>query len=316
MKIHFRCPLATQLERRVIEETCCLYALGELTVEESGRWEQHLHDCESCRTLTREFEQVMLFDLPAIAVAQLDTSTPVEPAHVDQAELLANIRAKAAAIQGRMQQSEENNDRWSRILELPKKATGSALWSPIALALWGLAAVLLLAVFGTMSFRSTQTDFPPTQSVQLQAEDGKRLLEGRILTAERQLGELTSQLTQVESRARNSQAAYLRSSAQAQTLDAANSELESQLNEAQGKVTQREAELELARKSLGDEVASKDALKANLTEIYDRLEKEKSEVARLERCVLVGPFPFSRARSSPRRVRGQGNSGRARSAHC
>jgi anti-sigma factor RsiW len=298
MKIPFACSFNAKFGQQKLEEMCCLYVLGELNLEEREQWDEHLRVCEGCGNLVSEYQQIILFDLPTIAVAQLDGTALDEPPQADQVHILASIRAKAAAMQARTQQLElcQASSEQSTIRVKPKFRL--PVGPLIGRAGWSVAAGLLFALLWTSPKHQNQV---PSQSLQTtaarstatQIADQTALLKSRIATAEQREEELSSRLNQSELKSKNAEAAYLGATVRARELAAANSELEARTAEVREKLTQTEAELELARKSLNDEIAFKDVLKTDLTDTYERLEREKGEVARLQRAALTTPVHFS-----------------------
>jgi hypothetical protein len=78
-----------------------------------------------------------------------------------------------------------------------------------------------------------------------------------------------------------------------QKLNTTYSALETELTNEEAQVKQRSAELELAHRSLNEEIAAKDSLQGQLAEVYERLEKSADEVARLEKFAVTAPERLS-----------------------
>lgn len=282
MKVLFGCFLSSKMGREKIEELCCLYALGELSEEESFRWDEHVRECESCRALTAEYKRIMLFDLPAITATQEHDNIADLPSNIDEDRLLANIHDRADAVRCRP------------LVRLPKAAPALATFrvkrpprvrAISAVAGWSVAtaAILLLAIFErTPRQRRPEHEYvavpqPASPATQISA------LQARMDAAEGRVTELREQMLHAQAEAKESESAYVRSMAHSQDLAAQNQTLEAQLKDEQAKLDQASAALELTRQRLKDEIAAGDTLRGDLTDVSDRLNREKGEIVRLQR---------------------------------
>lgn len=273
------CFLSSKIGREKLEELCCLYALGELSGEEICRWDDHMRDCEACRALTAGYKRIMLFDLPAIAATQAHDNIAELSSNVDEDRLLANIHDRANAAMGR------------RVEQIPRAMpTADAVSEKsisrgrliLAGAGWAIAAILLVTIFDlaprhlSPRHELAAAPQPTTPAAQLSA------LQVQIDAAQDRVKQLTEQVLHAQAEAKGSESAYARSIAQSQDLAGANQALENRLKDEQAKLDQTSATLELTRQRLKDEVATGDTLRGDLTDVYDRLNREKGEIARLQ----------------------------------
>jgi hypothetical protein len=118
------------------------------------------------------------------------------------------------------------------------------------------------------------------------------VIESRIESAEKQSEALRAQLVQAEAQVRSAQLAYSRISSKSKSQKDAYSALESQLEQQQDRLTQEAAELELTRVNLNEQTAAKNSLQAKLSDVYDRLDQETSEVKHLENVASTVPASF------------------------
>ena len=279
MNIQFGCSLSNTVGRDRADEMCCLHALGELSAEEGRRMEDHLCTCDRCRALMAEYRQIMFFDLPAIAVTQSQDSIVESPSSLDEGRLLASIRERATAVRQRHRDM-PSPDRFA--LSISTAARQLFTGRIIAFAGWATAAALVLATGRASHVRPPQVRAGGTPQTAYQVNDFTAM-QSQFAAAERRTKELQSQLLQARNQIKASESAFTRSTTQSQDLTALNSALQAQTQEQESKLTQQGAELELTRQRLKDEVAEGDTLRGKLTDVYDRLDKEKVETAKLQR---------------------------------
>ena len=133
---------------------------------------------------------------------------------------------------------------------------------------------------------------------------------------EKQKDEVTGKLNQAETQARGDALSFAQMTSNYQKLNTTYSALETELTNEEAQVKQRSAGLELARRSLNEEIAAKDSLQGQLAEVYERLEKSADEVARLEKFAVTAP---ERLPISEKEVNGNEAKeipGSTRLAHC
>ncbi len=294
MKMMPGCPLWDEIGREKTEELCCLHALGELSPEENVRLEEHLRHCRQCNALAREYQRLMLFDLSAAAVVRSEDSLPEEPANVREGELLANIRQRANRALGwraaRLQQpegvdAEGGNRGWQRAVRVA--------WPLMTYAFCAMAAMFLLAYVLTRPSRQPLDSAVRQGAFQQPASAGPDAeLQARLRTTEASMRELQKQLGQALRSDRNAQIGYGRLSGEYRDLNGRYAALEEQLTREQAAVEEKDAELSLSRQTLTEQRMAKESLQGQLSEIYDRLEKQNAEVVRLERVASTVPASF------------------------
>jgi hypothetical protein len=71
-------PHRNQAEREKMEKLCSLHVIGELSALERRRLDAHLGECQECRVMLRDFEQIALLDLTAIAAGRTHGQSSIE----------------------------------------------------------------------------------------------------------------------------------------------------------------------------------------------------------------------------------------------
>jgi len=294
MKMLLECRLSIKLGRDKVQEACCLYALGELSGEESCRWDDHMHVCGICRALVAEYKRIMLFDLPTIAATQAQDDIVELKPKVDRDRLLANIRDRADATQRRQRE------------QLPQAVPTFKLfrgnrpdrprWVLAGLG-WATAAILLVAVgvhaTGPRSAAPELAAQPRSAAPEVVAQISA--LQAQVDAAQTRARELSGRLLYAQTETKKSALASALSIAQSKDLASTNQALEAQLKDEQVKLDQASAALELTRQRLKDEIATGDSLRTDLTNVYNRLDRESGEVARLQRvaATTTNHFPLA-----------------------
>jgi len=293
MKTRHKCSLAGTLKREEIEQACCLHALGELPIEESSCWKEHLRICESCRELTMDCQQIMLLDLPAVAIAESMAIVTEQIAEIDGLQMLANIRERISGSQTR--EREQAAGRKLPIAIASKQHRLFGPWQITASIGWAVAATLFVALLAGMAVRPVPQTFTASALEHMAPAPNAAALEDRVAEAEGQVRRLQDRLMQAKTKVRITKTDYSRLSAESQDLAAANSALEARLKDTQGNLAQESAELELTRQSMADQIAAQENVRLSLYAVEDQLEKEKNEVARLESVAVSTPahFPVS-----------------------
>jgi hypothetical protein len=269
--------------------------MGDLGREDRLFLDEHLGKCEDCRNLIEEFERIALFDLPAVAVMRGENLVPESMEFTNEDQLRAKVLEKAKATleksEGQSRIGQEIALRWPA----PWWTRGKRAARTAVLASgWAFAAVLLFLIFGT-SRPNSNIDRNLTESETAQARQASdlRALESRALLAEKQKDEVTGKLNQAETQARGDALSFAQMTSNYQKLNTTYSALETELTNEEAQVKQRSAELELAHRSLNEEIAAKDSLQGQLAEVYERLEKSADEVARLEKFAVTAPERLS-----------------------
>jgi anti-sigma-K factor RskA len=291
MKIKHESLSRNHPNREMLEELCCLSVLGELSREDKIFLEGHLSECEECRELVKEFERIVLFDLPAVAVLRTENFTPESMAFTDEDQIRARVLEKAKARrersddQGRTAQDivcSRSVPFWRHVKHLAKTA-------PLTVG-WVIAAVLLFRTLETtrpFPELDTKTATPITAHAYIPTE--VRVLEGRAFIAERERDDAARKLKEADRRNRDNTVTLARLISQNDALNSTYVALKTELLQRDDLLKQRTAELELTRSNLNEQLISKDSLQGQLSEAYERLQKNGSEVARLERIAATTP---------------------------
>jgi len=292
MKIKHECPSRKHPNREMIEELCCLSVLGDLSREDQILLEGHLGECEECRNLFREFERIVLFDLPAVAVLRTENLTPESMEFTDENQIRARVLEKAKA--GR-----ERSDDQDRIAHDIVCSRGISGWKDakrmarivFPAAGWALAAVLVFQVLEE-NHPSSKPDSQlgaPNGAQVLRASTDIQAMEDRVLIAEKERDAAARRLNEADRRNRDNTLALARLNSQNYALNATYSALKTELLQREDILKQRAAELELTRSNLNEQLIAKDSLQAQLSEASERLQKNRVEVARLERIAATNP---------------------------
>lgn len=275
----------------MIEELCCLSVLGELSREDKIFLEGHLSECEECRDLVKEFERIVLFDLPAVAVVRTENFTPESMEFTDEDQLRTRVLEKAKARR-------ERSDDQSRIVRDIASPRSVPRWrnaehlAKIAVSMtgWAIAAVLLFRILETTGpLQGPNTGRPAPIAAHAYGSTDVRALEDRALVAEKERDDATHKLNEAERRSRDNMLALARMSLQNDALNTTYSALKIELLQREDLVKQRTAELELTRSNLNEQLVAKDSLQGQLFEVYERLQKNSAEVARLQRIAATNP---------------------------
>lgn len=295
-----KCSFWNRMSREKMRETCCLYALGELSSEESLSLERHLRNCQECRALVAEFERMVFFDLPSVAVLRSDGSVPEDLDSISGNELLMKIRERAStSYKQKVQPLSAQNACFSpptmsksRVLRFPGLAALAAGWL--------LAAVVILEhggarpkVHGPASSTSEQKG---SDRQALEAEAARLVLQ--LKSADANVETLERKLEAMSGRARIGQSEASRLKAQYRVLNGSFSDLNSKLEQEESLLARRSAELQLTRDDLNSEIAAKDSLRGQLSDVYSRLDKERQEFAKLERVAAAVPAAYPLVQAS------------------
>ncbi len=269
-----------------------MYVLGELGSEDREVLEKHLHGCEQCQDSVREFERIVLFDLPAVAVSRAEGSVPESLEITPEGELLARILENARPrIEMRDGQTRIAKGLPSSRCPRPWRKRAALVVTRMAQGVgWAVAAGLLLWI--VLPSRSHSKSSAPQDHVvltQSAALPDISAWQERIAAAEWQREVLRRKLADVEGEAHRDSIALSQLSSQYRSLAATNTLLQSDLQQEQASLNQKDGEVELARHQLNQESSDREALQSQLSEVYARFEKQQAEVTRLERVAATAP---------------------------
>jgi hypothetical protein len=284
------CSLKHSMPSAEIERLCCLYALGELAPEEYSRIEAHIGECVKCETLAREFNRLVLFDLPGVAIAKIGEAESDQASQVDHRELLAGIHEKAHAI------ALKSAEAWGGALPAESSRLGMKVlrFKPTLARLsyaagWAAAAILFVGYFAISSSSRTGAieNTNPVVASKSPAADSSRLLSNPV-----QESELRAALAHAEQHVRDSHAANAVLTSQLQSLSSDNDSLRTQLAAEKAKTAEDRAQLEFSRQTFNELLAAKESLQNQLADMNERMEKRNAELASLSRAAAVVPVSY------------------------
>ncbi len=291
MKSLHDCSLRYHPDRERVEELCCLFVLGDLSREDRVFLEGHLTECEECRELIKGFERIALFDLPAVASLRTEQFVPesLELANEDQIRAKVLERAKAG-----FERNEGSNSLTGDIL-LPcptpwLRRVKRGLRFAVPVAGWAIAAVLLLNMMGKVRpIPMPEKHEAAAQVVAAQNTSGIDAMTQRALIAERQRDEAIAKRDDAVNLSRLGALSLAQMESKYESLNASYSALKGDMTLEQDQLKQETAQLELTRKDLNEQLTAKDTLQGQLSDVYERLQKNSTEVARLERIAATTP---------------------------
>ena len=253
--------------------------------------EGHLMECEECRELIKGFERIALFDLPAVASLRTEYFVPESLEFANGNHLLARVLEKAKAGLER----NESQDRLAKDIVRPcptpwlRHAKRFARFA-FPVAGWAVAAALLLSIAGKIH-RLSESDGPAAapQAVPVQNSGELDALTRRSQLADKQRDEAIVRRDEAVNLSRNDALSLAQTESRYESLSVVYSALKSDMTLQQDQLKQETAQLELTRKDLNEQLAAKDSLQGQLSEVYERLQKNSTEVARLERIAATVP---------------------------
>jgi hypothetical protein len=284
-------PLRNHPNRESVEELCCLFVLGDLSPEDRSLLEDHLKECEECRGQVKEFERIALFDLPAVASLRTEKLLPESLEFANENRIRARVLERAKAV---LEKNEGQNQITGDIVHpcptpwLSQARRGARFAVPAAG--WAIAAVLLLGIF----WKSRPMSGVPTHAASLapmpvQNASELNALKDRAFVADKQRDELLGKLAAEEALNRNSALSLSQMTLQYEGLNTSYFALKGEMTLQDEQLKQKAAELELTRKDLKEQLAAKETLQGQLSDVYERLDRNSAEVARLQRVAATTP---------------------------
>ena len=316
MKSLHDCRTRSHPDREAIEELCCLFVLGDLSREDRLFLEAHIAECVECRELIKGFERIALFDLPAVASLRTENFVPESLEFANENQIRARVLERAKAGHENESRKLLTEDivrvcptRWlvnvKRVCRLAAPAAG-----------WAIAALLLASVvWKPRPVAGPGKQLAPPQVSMVDRSSQAGALEQRLNVAERQRDEALAKLDDAMSRNRSGAQSLAQLEAQYESLDATYTALKGDISLQQDQLKQESAQLELTRRELNDQLVAKESLQGQLSDVYERLQKNSSEVTRLERIAATTPASLPVSERN-RRERGKGDSWCARVAYC
>ena len=279
-------------DRDKMEELCCLYALGELSIDERNLLIAHLAECERCRELVRDFEQISLIDLSGVAAAEGDKQLSEEIEKVEVDRLLGQVVELAHKEQDAAPSDPGFTSlpvpvcrvsRWDRASRYVKRSLPAAGWSVAALILIGV----LLPKLRNIQTQNVDRD---SRIAQHRQEVSQGVLsaaqleswKSRSATAEARLETATQALERERAQALASADSLAKAKATYAELVSKRTALEKQLEAQNQKSQDQLAELSSVRADLEEERDRESTLRAQLQDVSSRLQTQRAEVAHLQ----------------------------------
>lgn len=264
------------------EELCCLFALGDLSAEEMAFMREHQKECQQCQKLVSEFERLMVFDLPAAAVARNQNVETKLTESSEERKILVKVLETAKENSARTPNQPPGTRHAASLSITWWEWTQHRTRPLLASAGWAVAALLLFGMFGSKR--------RPAQPVQRQAAamatpaeaPNSQEMRDRSAQTEMARDKAARKLKDSEARSRRALSELARITEQYRNLDSTYAELKNLLNQEQAQLSQRTSELELTRSDLQQQASVRDTLQGQLTAVLAQLEKQRTEVARAQ----------------------------------
>jgi hypothetical protein len=269
------------LDRERIEELCCLSVIDELSPTERMLLNEHLSECESCRDLIAEYEQLCVFDFPALNAIETeqDNSDMLEASTENR--MLDNVVARA--------QNERPSSIRLNSYELlsapcrpaPMQRLSQFFGTTFKSSGWvAAAAIFLILISGRIVNRTGAnlqlTDQVPSGQMK-QATDSRAAKASAASTAayERSVKDLRQRIGDAERALASAKAAYAR-------LDNEKTTLESQLESQKRMLDDRASQADVLSAALDQQTAKTSNLEAELRDVSSKLITQQDEVAKLQ----------------------------------
>jgi len=285
------CRTRSHPNRESIEELCCLFVLGDLSREDRMFLEGHLAECAECRDLIEGFERIALFDLPAVASLRTENFVPESLEFTNENQIRARVLEKAKAGLENKERQDGLAEEIVRSCPTPwlrhaKRAGRLA----VPAAGWAIAAVLLVSIAGKIRpISGSDRQVVSPQAATFANSKEVDALTQRLLIAERQKNEAIAGRDEAVNLSRTDVLSLAQAESRYESLNETYFALKGDMTLQQDQLKQETAQLELTRRDLIEQLAAKDSLQGQLSEVYERLQKNSSEVARLERIAVTTP---------------------------
>ena len=269
--------------------------------EETLRVQGHLCECQHCKELVEEFNKIMLFDLPSIAVLRSEELVLEDPDSVSESALLERIRARAELTPPHSEELPQLEDGTGPSLSAVQPMRIFRVAGVTALAAgWLVAAVLILVHSGAQTERTRAV----SAAVLRKNLDGQMLkteaanLTKALQAANAKVNILNSRIDKMSNHVHTERFEMIHLTTQYQDLKGSYSDLSARLTNEQALLAQESAELQLTRDSLNSQISVKDSLEVQLSEVYSRFDKQGDEVAKLEHAANTVPVAYPVSESS------------------
>ena len=263
------------LEQERMERLCCLSVLGEISAEEKLALERHLQQCEECRELRRDLEQIALFDLSAAAAGRMESQVAEGLNPEDESRLFAQLVRRMQAGPREVYAAAE---------PAPVSACSPPLWKRLAQSLrilyplggWALAGLLL-----ALWVQSRRPARPAPNPVTPQLAAANQHLQTQVEYWQSQTAAAQRSMDQVLTNAEAARAALIRSTEESRRLLAEKDALASQVTSMKAALQQEASAQQVAQTSLDSARSAEQAAENQLHLVSLRLERQQAESAHL-----------------------------------
>jgi hypothetical protein len=270
------------LDRQRMEELCCLWVIDELSPKERVLLEEHLSECGSCRSLIAEYEQLYVFDFPALNAIQTEQEDSGILEASTENRMLGNVVARA--------QNERPGGLRLSSDELPSTPCQPSLIHRLSqnfgtVFQWGgwiaAAAICLISISGRIANRtgpiSQVTNQVPSVPIRLATQNTTANDSASAAAAayERSVKDLRQRAGDAELALTSARAAYAR-------LDDEKASLEAQLESQKRILDDHASQVDLLSAALDQQTAKTSKLEAELRDVSSKLIEQRNEVAKLQ----------------------------------
>ena len=269
------------LDRQRMEELCCLWVIDELSPKERVQLEEHISECGSCRSLIAEYEQLYVFDFPALNAIQTEQEDSDILEASTENRMLDNVVARA-------QTERPSGLRLSSDLPSPpcQPSLTQRLNQNLGAAFqWGgwiaAAAICLIVISGRIANHtgssSQVANQVPSVPVRLATQNAPANdSESAVAAAyERSDKDLRQRAGDAELALASAKAAYAR-------LDNEKASLEAQLESQKRTLDDRDSQVDVLSAALDQQTAKTSNLEAELRDVSSKLIEQRIEVAKLQ----------------------------------
>jgi hypothetical protein len=264
--------LSTERQHERYEELAAVAAIGELSAPEFEELREHLASCYGCRGVYGEFSRIASTDLGLLAVEKGGPVCNTGPEELDEAALLARIRAKAiVARSGVVEASETSHDRvtrtaWPNLKHLLSRMS------------YAVAALILVSGLCSLGYwlhkKQSQTvmaryeaELARLRTDSKTAVSSRHSIDEALAGSQTQLQELRSKLQQAE--------------AEQSRLLGERDQLQEKLNSVEATAQEVQNELKIAESRREIEAGVRNQLQQELLGAKDRLDAQTGTVAEL-----------------------------------
>jgi hypothetical protein len=256
------------LDQERMQQLCSLAVLGEISFEDRIILKQHLKVCAECRSLMKDLEQIVLFDLSAAAAVQMENQVrqDLEPVRVD--DLLARVLERAKRGKTGVQGLNTDPSIFVPACPVPfLKRAQTFLWRAYPFAGWAVAALLLFicAYALKVSNPSAAPDAARANVSGLVSQVEMNDWIMRAESAEEQSANFRRDMERAQAHAQVASQTLAKAKDETLSLQSSLQALQAHLAEQDAKLRQQAATLNVAEKSLDEERSNEAGLRAQLS---------------------------------------------------